>query len=296
VRYVIAVLLSAGCLAPPAEVARGCASPSLSPACRALGPLPQPPIIDGIVECGVELQPADMSWSLPGAVPSEFAVRWAAAYTPEGLYAFAEMQKPQVFTATEQSVAPWCGDAFHLYLDSDGVFNAPPKYDAIGTKHFICTAPPSRCFVLSDREGTAFPRTRPPVIAGSQFTTVAFDGGLRFEAFVTAQELGVNSLSLDAGQLVGLSLSINAVRQGDPLIDGRCYARSGELTLQLASGAGTVDARHPRATPAAFCRPTIVPAEPLIWLGGCQTVPSSMPLVCLVFWARKQLRRRRLSN
>jgi hypothetical protein len=285
----VAACLFAGCLAAPTTVGKPCADPVASNPCQAVSPLTnEPNVTDGVVECDVIPQAATPTWSLDGSPPAELGLSWAAAYRPNGLYVYAELRKPSVFTAPKQQNDPGCGDAFHLYVDDDGRFRSAPEYDAPGTRHIVCTAPfPSqaRCFQYERRITNGSPDPTP--FSSPRFNTFQFDGGLRLEAFVLPTDLGLSDWKLLDGGLIGLNLSTTAVRPSDVMGDN-CYGRAGELFAHVLDGRGALDSRLPRTTVAAFCTPRLAESTPVLWEGGCASISGLTPAALILLMRRRR--------
>ena len=70
----------------------------------------------------------------------EAAISYAAAWHPRGVYLFVAVRDPTRAPRAD-GVAPWCGDAVHLFVDADGAYGAAPDYDDPGTRQFILVPP-----------------------------------------------------------------------------------------------------------------------------------------------------------
>lgn len=204
-------------------------TPASLDVCTAFGALPAPPVIDGVLECGVPLwtMPVVVA-SGPGPLPANVGATVAAAWRPDGLYFFVTVTGagPDRYPAPSSEVA-WCGDAVELFVDHDGVFPNAPSYNDPGTAQLVAMAP-----AATDQVSTSGQVFRDGALIeawNGQFVAHATDDGFTVEAFVTAADLGLTSWTLGAGDNVGLDISVDLGSSQDP---GDC-ARLGQFTIQL---------------------------------------------------------------
>jgi len=62
--------------------------------CSTLPSLPAAPVLDGVLECGLQLQTiTPREWTSASPIPTGFAARVAAAYRPDGVYVFVEVDE-----------------------------------------------------------------------------------------------------------------------------------------------------------------------------------------------------------
>lgn len=109
--------------------------------CEALPLLNALPVLDGRPDCdgpGFEL-PRDR-WIDVDPLPPTHRVEVRAAWHPDGLYVHTTITDDDVVPSALPS-GPWCGDAVHVFVDEDGVFDAAPDYDDPGTAQLIVRAP-----------------------------------------------------------------------------------------------------------------------------------------------------------
>src|SRR4029077_15936789 len=124
------------------------AAPSCTPSaardyCLQLPALPQAPQFDGVLDCGPSLidLPA-IGWTASQALPSDNHARYAAAWRPDGLYFYVEVDDMLRLPALASDVDPWCGDGVELYADSNGNYVSAPDYDDPGAMQLLAVAPP----------------------------------------------------------------------------------------------------------------------------------------------------------
>jgi hypothetical protein len=265
-----------GCLSSPTAVGALCAATEAPSGCDALLPLESPPVLDGVLDCPAAFDPTPLLWAFQAARrPPEVSARWAWAYRPDGVYVFAEVTKPAL-QVSPSVLAPWCGDAVHVYVDSDGVTADPARYDAVGTRQFICMAPAageverSQCLYFS--ASSAVPMTRSSPLDGGRMRTFRTDGGYRFEGFLGADELGLSQWSLAAGQRVGVQMSISIGGASGP--DPACPGRLGEFFLRFGGDGGATSDNTPQNVSGAFCYPRLDPESERQLKVGCSSAST----------------------
>jgi hypothetical protein len=222
--------------------------------CTGIVALSAPPVIDGVLDCGVPLWPMPLQgWSGTSAIPSTVRANLGVAWRPDGLYFFASVTglgptryPPPTGTDT------WCGDAVEFFVDDDGMYANPPLYDDPGTIQLIAEAPfdtmTSASVGGSYRDGTEVgPWT-------GQFTVVRTGDGFDAEAFVVASDLGLSTWSLAQGGAVGMDVSVDL---GDPANQTASCPRLGQFTIQ----APVTEASCPQAACDVyeFCNPRLGP-------------------------------------
>jgi hypothetical protein len=232
--------------------------------CAALPALSAVPVIDGQLDCGLELRPLPVTaatWD--GALadfPPDHEAHFAVAWRADGLYFFVDVRDPSRLPAASGHYA-WCGDGVELYVDDDGVYAAPPRYDNPGTRQLILVAPaddvtPSRTArIFWNGEGNV-PWT------STDFIAVPTPEGYAVEAFVRAEDLGLAQWSLAEGGRVGMDLGWNVSHPeptGAPCVHGGATGnRLGQLFLRVA-GQGASPDDYPYLNVAAFCAPELAP-------------------------------------
>ena len=237
-----------------------------APACTAVVPagndyctsvpfLPQPPVIDGKVDCGLPLvDVVPVGWG--GASPPDATAQYAVAWRPDGLYFFVRMHDPTLVPA-EPSESTWEGDAVELYMDSDGKYADPPAYDNPGTRQITVAAPPNAQSSVARAQLWYTGSVTGAVWTSTQFRAYGTADGYVVEAFVTGPDLGfTSSLALAAGGQVGMDLAIDVGYPTDQGPDAGGFGnRLGEYYLRVASpdaGGGI-----PPFDPRAFCVPAL---------------------------------------
>jgi hypothetical protein len=223
--------------------------------CMRLPALLKPPVLDGSLDCGPPLIPMPaMGWNSSGTMPSDNKARYAAAWRPDGLYIYVEVDDMLVLPALASDVDPWCGDGIELYADSDGNYVSAPDYDYPGGMQLLATAPaPDASTSLAV---DALYHTRSQVRVGNWSATrhvkVLRNNGYALEAFIAAADLELNSWTLAAGSKVGFDIAINlSVADGDS--DFGCGRSLGQYYLRLSRSPCTDDSCRPFSNAAAFC-------------------------------------------
>jgi hypothetical protein len=124
------------------DAAVGCTRSAAHDYCLQLPALAQAPALDGVLDCGPTLidLPA-LGWNSSQSMPSDTHARYAAAWRPDGLYFYVEVDDPLRLSALASDVDPWCGDGVELYADADGKFYSAPDFDDPGTMQLLAVAP-----------------------------------------------------------------------------------------------------------------------------------------------------------
>lgn len=224
--------------------------------CDELVPLDSAPTIDGVLEPNLAL----LGWldaSTPDLSP-EMRVDVALAYRSDGVYFYLAVEDPTLDPPPLDAL-DYCGDGVELYVDDDGVIQAPPAYDTPGTMQFIVAGPVDA--VTPAHRGQRF--TFPNIPSGDStdlgdwtsddFVAVATSGGYAVEAFVVASDLDLDTWTLAPGGKIGWNLSFNVGGPQPPGIDA-CTTRNQQFHFRLAnSGACTA----PYCNASALCTPTL---------------------------------------
>lgn len=222
--------------------------------CTGLVALPAPPLIDGVLDCGVPVWPMPLPvWLGAGPAPASVQTNVAIAWRPDGLYFFVSVTGlgPTRYPPPA-GTAQWCGDAVELFVDDDGQYSNPPLYDNPGTIQLIADGP-SNAMTSTSTGGRYSDGTEVTPWTG-QFTVVRTSDGFDGEAFVAASDLGLTSWSLTKGGQVGLDVAVDV---GDPSNQSGTCPRLGQFTIQLP----ITDASCPQAACNVyeFCNPQLGP-------------------------------------
>jgi hypothetical protein len=274
---------------PDADAA--CSTSAVVDYCSSIPPLPAPPIIDGVLDCGPALVPIiPEDWRskdpLPPFPPGNSAAV-AAAWRPDGLYVFLAVTTPVAIPAEPASPA-YFGAGVELFVDDDGAFMTPPTYDNPGTIQFIVRSPPD---VSSDAstdtcpDGSSDASTDAAADASpdasttgsradayrngglvgpwtsTQFGTFPTPGGFVFEGFVVASDLGLTGWSLAAGGRVGFDVAID-VSFTTACMTGVEGHRAGQYFLHVSTpppdaAADAAAVLEPYQDVGSFCTPTL---------------------------------------
>lgn len=223
--------------------------------CATVPFLPQAPVIDGSLDCGLPLlDVTPIGWS-GGAAPPDATAQYAVAWRPDGLYFFVHVHDPSLVPA-DASELTWQGDAVEIYADSDGLYAAPPAYDNPGTRQFTVAAPPDAQSSVARAQIWYTGSVSGASWTSTQFRSYGVADGYVVEAFVTGQDLGLSSLALVAGGQVGMDLSIDVSYPTDQGPDAGGFGnRLGQYYLRVAApdaGGGI-----PPFDVRAFCVPTL---------------------------------------
>jgi hypothetical protein len=217
----------------------------LSDWCTGIPSLGSPPVIDGELECGLALRAVvPQAYNLPDLPDSsmDYAIAWGDA----GLYFYVVVHDPAVLPAPAGS-PPWEGDSVELYVDSDGVYSAPPVYDS-ATRQIIIAAPGAA------RTARAETYAVPPTgvaWTSTQFASFPTADGYVVEALITAADLGLSSWALVAGNSIGFDLGLNV--SGATPDAGTQGTRIGQFFLKAEATA----TGHPFQGVTAFCNPVL---------------------------------------
>ncbi len=128
----------------PSADASPCVASAAVDYCSTIPPLPAPPVIDGVLDCGPILQPiVPVGWRgaapLP-PFPSGNTAKVAAAWRSDGLYVFVDVTTP-VAIPPDLSSPAYYGAGVEIFVDDDGAFATPGRYDTPGTVQMIVPSP-----------------------------------------------------------------------------------------------------------------------------------------------------------
>ena len=243
--------------------AGGCTPAAITDYCSQVPPLPDAPLIDGVLDCGpplLDLTPVGWT-SMMSSLPASVNARLAIAWRPDGLYVFVDV--------TDDTRLPppagadvWCGDGIELYVDDNGSYAGVPLYDDPGSIQVLAMAPVNDDDAVtsggeryrSPNSGLVGPWSSP------RYGAFPRPGGYTFEAFVQADDLDLASWSLAAGGAVGFDVSINVSTSADPPPPGEvpgCGLRLGQYFMRVAEAPCGANACEPYINAAAFCNPVL---------------------------------------
>jgi hypothetical protein len=210
-----------------------------------------------MVEPGLPLRPVNpRGWTGDVPLPAHVSAEYALAWLPSGLYAFVSVRGVEG-TPAPLDQHPYCGDAVELFVDTDGLYENPPAYDAAGTMQFVAAAPGSD---PSAHRGRRYRQTA--VVSewqATSFGTFRTGSGYVLEALVTAEDLDVPAWSLTAGGGVGVSLAIDVGATDDMTLPANaCGSRLGQYFLHVPTGA-TETCSAPYCSTSAFCPASLAP-------------------------------------
>jgi hypothetical protein len=247
---------------PAPDAAAGCQAVQAPDYCQRVPSLARPPLIDGVLECGLALRPiAPVAWSSATApIPPSTRASFAVAWRPDGVYVFISVDDADRVPAPPGQ-HPYCGDGAEIYVDDDGAYATPGRYDDPGTRQFILgapgddTTPIARSYVERQSMGLgAWP--------SSQYRLFPRPGGFDAEAFVVAADLARTSWTLAAGGRIGLDVGINvSFPPGVTSSDTMCSNRLGQFFLSAAMpfSNNCPASGLPYCSTRGFCNPTLEP-------------------------------------
>lgn len=225
--------------------------------CHNVPALESAPVIDGQVEPGLALRTMPRgAWTGTTPLPAGDSASFAIAWRPDGFYLFARVwDVSRHLSPIGDPVA--CGDAFELYLDSDGVTPADGGYDQQGTRQLVIQAPGPTA--TSSRVGVVYRQGQGlGAWTSTQYVAVALPDGWAIEAFVTAADLGLSDWSLGNHDEIGLDLVHDVSTSTDQASAPECGRRLGQSLLRVDVGATGPD-RLPERNARAFCTPKLQP-------------------------------------
>ncbi len=245
---------------PPTEASGGTAgaasTQSVLVRCDQVFPLASAPVVDGMLEPNVTL----LRWldeTVP-EVPPGIRVEVALAYRPDGAYFYFEVEDP-TRDPPPLDALDYCGDGVELYVDDDGVIQAPPAYDSPGTMQFIVAGPVDASTPAHRGQRFTFPNAPSGDSTdlgdwdSDDFIAVPTPRGYAIEAFVMASDLDLDTWTLAPGGKIGWNMSFNVGGPQAPGIDA-CTTRNQQFHFRLAaSGACT----PPYCNASALCTPTL---------------------------------------
>ena len=241
---------------PNGGAAGGASVESVLVRCDEVFPLASAPVVDGVLEPKLDRLP----WLDEAStdVPPGIRVTVAVGYRPDGVYFYVDVEDPTRDPAPLDAL-DYCGDGVELYVDDDGMIQAPPAYDSPGTMQFVVAAPLDAATPAQRGQRFTFPNapSGDSIDLGAwisdDFIAVPTPRGYAVEAFLTARDLDLDAWTLAPGAKIGWNLSFNL---GGPQAAGidTCTTRNQQFHLRLAgSGACT----PPYCNASALCTPTL---------------------------------------
>jgi hypothetical protein len=274
---------------PDADAA--CSMSAVVDYCAAIPPLPAPPVIDGVLDCGptlVPIVPEDWRGAAPlPPFPDGNSAEVAAAWRPDGLYIFMAVTTPAAIPADGTSPS-YFGAGVELFVSHNGSFTSPPSYDNPGTIQIIAASPPyaspdastgacpdassdaateasTEASTDASAAGQRAEKWRSGINQGpwtsTQFGTFATPGGFVFEGFIVAADLGLPSWSLAAGSKVGFDVAVD-VSFPTACMTGVEGHRAGQYFLNVSmsppdAGDDAAPIGPPFVDVRSFCTPTL---------------------------------------
>jgi hypothetical protein len=212
------------------------------------------PVIDGELDCGAVLKKiVPVGWS-GGSHSIDVTTSAAIAWRPDGLYFYVTVQDASLVPADTTELV-WKGDAVELYVDNDGKYYGAPKYDEHGTRQIVIASPSSNTSSVARAQVFSYLNEGyPKTWETSEFRAHGKPSGYAVEAFVRAQDIGLASWPLAAGQTIGFDISID-VSYANPKTTSESEGhRVGQYFLRVDSAFG---ADPPYWNPRGFCNPTL---------------------------------------
>lgn len=225
--------------------------------CNEVLPLESAPVIDGVLEPNLAL----LSWLDPSTpeLPTGMQVDVALAYRPNGVYFYLAVEDPTLDPPPLDAL-DYCGDGVELYVDDDGMIQAPPVYDSPGTMQFIVAGPEDSMTAAHRGQRFMFPdvpsgdSTDLGDWTSDDFVAVPTTNGYAVEALVVADDLDLATWTLAPGDKIGWNLSFNV---GGPQPSGidACTTRNQQFHFRAASSGACTP---PYCNASALCTPTLV--------------------------------------
>lgn len=246
----------------PVDAGNPCTLSPVTDYCTSIPALAADPNIDGVLDCGptlIDLTP--IGWtSTAEPLPTDNHARYAAAWRPNGLYVYVEVDDPVLLPALSSQTNPWCGDGVEVYADTDGDYPLAPNYDDPGAMQLIATAPPSATGTLLAEDALYHTKSGKLIDKWSaHHITVKRANGYALEALITADEIKMTTgWSLTAGSKVGFDIAVNVSTAGatsGQKVD--CGYGMGQYYLRVSQTPCTRNYCRPHANPAAFCTATL---------------------------------------
>lgn len=225
--------------------------------CADLPRLLEEPVLDGVVDCGLALVEVDTThWDSDAPFPAGAALRYAAAWRPNGLYVFFDVDDPDRFPGVPDGHEVFCGDSVEAYVDADGDFPNAPQYEDPGATQLVVEAPHSESM-----DGTFAQRYRDSEPLGdipqALFVSTPRPGGYTVELFVGAEELDLNAWTLQARKDLGFSIGLNLSTPDGTTTN--CGLRQGQLLLTRESSFTPPQCNgQPYCDVRSFCTPMLI--------------------------------------
>lgn len=237
------------------------AGPSCTPSaardyCTQLPALPQAAQLDGVLDCGPSLVdlPA-VGWNSTQTMPTDNHARYAAAWRPDGLYFYVEVDDPLRLPALASDVDPWCGDGVELYADSDGTYVSQPDYDYPGAIQLLAAAPARDASTQLAVDARYHTRSQSRISDWSvtRHVVVPRANGYALEAFVAAADLDLTTWQLASGGKVGFDIAINVSIASETATKVGCGYYLGQYYLHVSRTPCNADNCRPYTNAASFC-------------------------------------------
>jgi hypothetical protein len=218
------------------------------------------PEIDGVVDAALTLAPLPVAgWSGPGsAPPPRHRASYALGWRDDALYLVVAVTDAHALPpAADHEV--WCGAGVELYVDHDGAYRDPDRFDDAGAVQVTVAAPPAGAAARRAQRFCAGCTAAGPTATRAEAVAArAVDGGYVAEILVTAAELGLPSWPLGPGSRVGFDVAINVstdARPGTACVANtpdQHGARLGQYFLKVGPASAS-----PFETYQAFCGATL---------------------------------------
>lgn len=222
--------------------------------CTRIPMLPEPPVLDGELDCSLPLASFDAS-NFQGneTKPTELAAKYAVAWRPEGLlYMYIHVTENQRLPSPDHGGGVFCGDATHLFVDSDGVFAEFGHYDDGGTFQYVEGAPDNDTTAVTT--GITVQNGEP--LNPANFRAFPKPDGYVVEAILAAPQVERVTWTLAENGRIGFSFSVSV--GGLPGMypgQAQCAKRGDFFLRSSVDDAGT--GALPHSNTAAFCTPLL---------------------------------------
>ena len=232
--------------------------------CATLPFLLEEPLLDGYVDPGIYLEPVvPVGWrNQESPLPDGNTALFGAAWRPDGVYFFTVIQDPDRAPAPlpsdgEDDWNLWQGDSVEIYLDHDGVFDAPlGTYAEMGTRQVIVAAPENENEENAARAAVRLSDGSSDIYSpydAAKWVSRPIPGGYVIEAFIDAEILNLTVLDFEAGQTVGINFGHNV--SGDNAPDGN---RLSQYFMKVREPLLGDDNDYPFRNEATFCESLLI--------------------------------------
>jgi len=214
--------------------------------CSLLPEIPTVPVIDGMLECGLELIPfVPVAWNGSEPLPS-IQAQYAAGWRADGLYVYVVVSGAPVHPHPA-SEPIYCGDAVEIYVDGQADEEDAGAYEGAGTMQFVIAAPGA---VDAPIDAWRFANGQPQgAWISKTLRATRLADGYAIEALITGPDIGLWEWAPKEQLSFGLAVDVS----GPPDSAGlRCGLQRGQFFLRVAAPSSACSG-EPWCDVRAFC-------------------------------------------